>query len=304
MILLFAISSTLAVGSITIFGFANNLQSVPLSIVGVSYSLAAFPALAKLFSLGKKNEFLLEIATASKHIIFWSLPAIVLFIILRAQIVRTVLGSGQFSWSDTKLTAAALALFSISILAQSLILLLVRGYYAAGITIKPVIINVSASIFTIISSFVLIYWYKTEPTLKFFFDSILRVSNLNGTEILLLPLAFSIGMILNLIFLWISFEKDFGKLEIIIKKSFFESVFASFVIGYFAYISLDIFDNFLNINTTVGIFLQGFLSGLVGILFGLFVLIILGNQEIKEVAKTFNKKIFKVKPIVSGQEEL
>ena len=62
------------------------------------------------------------------------MPAVVLFIVLRAQIVRSVLGSGAFDWADTKLTAAALALFSISLIAQSLNLLFVRGYYASGNT--------------------------------------------------------------------------------------------------------------------------------------------------------------------------
>lgn len=303
-LVLFSISSTLAVGSITIFGFANNLQSVPLSIIGVSYSLAAFPTLSRLFASGQKTEFLDQVANAAKHIIFWSLPATVLFIVLRAQIVRTILGSGEFSWNDTRLTAAALALFSISILAQSIILLFVRGYYSAGKTVKPVIYSVASAIFTIGLVFLLMWWYRIDETLKFFFDSILRVSNLVGTEILVLPLAFSIGMILNAILLWFSFEKDFGSISASLKRPFFHSLTASLVIGYFSYTSLQIFDNFFNLETTMGVFAQGFLSGIVGLFFGLIILIVIGNNEVKEVWKTFSAKVWKVKPIVSGQEEL
>ena len=56
------------------------------------------------------------------------------------------LGSGAFSWSDTRLVAAALALFAISIVAQGLILLFVRAYYAAGKTRRPLMVNLFSSI--------------------------------------------------------------------------------------------------------------------------------------------------------------
>lgn len=303
-LVLFSISSTLAVGSITIFGFANNLQSVPLSVIGVSYSLAAFPTLARLYSSGKKDEFLSQLSNAAKHIIFWSLPAAVLFIVLRAQIVRTILGSGEFSWNDTRLTAAALALFSLSILAQSLTLLFVRGYYSAGRTIKPVIYSILSTVLTIVTVFALMWWYRVDETLKFFFDGILRVSNLPGTEILVLPLAFSIGMIFNAIILWISFEKDFGCISTCLKRPFFHSLTASLIIGYFAYSGLQFFEKFFNLNTALGVFAQGFLAGMLGLFFGLITLIVIGNSEIKEVWKTFSSKVWKVKPVVTGQEEL
>jgi putative peptidoglycan lipid II flippase len=303
-LVLFSISSTLVVGSITIFGFANNLQSVPLSIIGVSYSLAAFPTLTRLYASGKKDEFLGQLANAAKHIIFWSLPATVLFIVLRAQIVRTILGSGEFSWNDTRLTAAALALFTLSLLAQSMTLLFIRGYYAAGKTIKPVIYNIFSTLVTIILVFALMKWYQVDETLKFFFDGILRVSNIPGTEVLVLPFAFSLGMILNAFILWINFEKDFGSITKSIKRPFIHSLTASLIVGYFAYSGLQIFERFFDLNTALGIFAQGFFAGLLGLFFGLITLIIMGNSEIREVWKTLSSKIWKVKPIVVGQEKL
>jgi predicted lipid-binding transport protein (Tim44 family) len=54
----------------------------------------------------------------------------------------------------------------------------------------------------------------------------------------------------------------------------------------------------------MGVFAQGLFSGLIGIFFGLIVLIIIGNVEIREVVKTLSSKIWKVKPVVVGQEEL
>ena len=124
-----AMASLISVGSIAIFNLSFNLQSVPLAIIGVSYSMAAFPTLSRYFSNNNLGAFVEQIATTARHIIFWTLPLSGLFIVLRAQIVRTLLGSGNFDWADTRLTAAALALFSISAVFQVLILLFVRGIF-------------------------------------------------------------------------------------------------------------------------------------------------------------------------------
>jgi putative peptidoglycan lipid II flippase len=303
-IFLFGVSSTLMAGSIAILGFANNLQSVPLSIIGVSYSLAAFPTLSRLYANQKTQEFLEQVSNATKHIIFWSIPAIVLFVILRAQIVRTVLGTGEFSWSDTRLTAATMALFTFSVLAQSLILLFVRAYYAAGKTFKPVLYSIYSTLFTVILVFFFLSIYDNNMTFKFFLNGLLRVSDLEGTKILILPLAFSLGMILNTFIIWRAFEKDFGKISNIIKKTFWDSVFASLVLGYFTYSALQFFSDIFDLNTTLGIFAQGFFSGIIGIFFGFITLIVLGNNEIKEITKTLKNKVWKVKPIVPDQSEL
>lgn len=127
-------------GSISTFNFSLNLQSVPLGIIGVSYSIAAFPTLAKYFTGGERDKFLNELLTSAKHIVLWSIPIGALFVVLRAQIVRTVLGAGAFSWDNTRLTAACLAIFAISVVAQSLILLFIRAYYAMGQTKKTAVL--------------------------------------------------------------------------------------------------------------------------------------------------------------------
>ncbi|MCI0533528.1 oligosaccharide flippase family protein, partial [bacterium] len=110
-LVLVAIASLVSQGSVSIFQFAFNLQSAPLSIIGVSYSVAAFPMLVRLFGSGDTKKFLEHMGSALRHIIFWSIPVVFLMIVLRAQIVRVILGSGAFNWEHTRLVAAALAVF-------------------------------------------------------------------------------------------------------------------------------------------------------------------------------------------------
>src|SRR3989338_2876160 len=186
---LVAFASVMGAGSIAIFNFSWNLQSVPLSIVGASYASAVFPALSRFIAGGQRSKFFDDVVVSARHIIFWSLPMMALFVVLRAQIVRTILGAGNFSWSDTRLTAACLAIFTLSIVPQSLLLLFVRGYYALGKTWKPLIINVLSSIFLVFLAYYLVFLFKTETTFRYFIERLFKVEDISGSIVLVLPLA-------------------------------------------------------------------------------------------------------------------
>jgi putative peptidoglycan lipid II flippase len=305
-VLLFLISraSLMAEGSIAVFNFSFNLQSVPLAIIGVSYSVAAFPTLARLFSEGERGKFARQISSAARHILFWSFPAITLFIVLRAQIVRTILGSGEFTWSDTRLTAAALALFAFSIVSQALVLLFVRGYYAAGRTARPLIINVSTSLFIIVLSYGLTHLFSTSLFFQYFMESLLRIEGLPGSAVIMLPLAYSIGMIMNSLILWYYFDRDFQEFSFSIKKAFTHAFSSAVFMGVVAYHFLILFGRLLDITTFKGIFLQGLFSGVIGIISGVLLLRLLGNEEIEEISKSVRKKFWKSRVISADKESL
>ena len=303
-LILVALASFMAEGSITVFNLSFNLQSVPLSIIGVSYSIAAFPTLARLFSNGDRLTFVSHIISAARHIIFWTLPVLVLFIVLRAQIVRTILGTGEFDWADTRLTAAALALFVVSAASQSLILLFVRGYYAAGRTLKPLFINIGSLLFIVACAFMFNTIFETSALFRYFLESLLRIEYLPGSKVLILPLAFSIGAFLNIVLLWYFFKKDFEvsfrELACTLRQSFLASVIAGFV----THQSLRVADNIVDINTFFGIFSQGLVSGIVGVAAGIIVLKLIRNKEIEDIQKTLTHKFWKTKPIAPDQGDL
>ncbi len=301
---LVSFASLISPGAISIFQFSFNLQSVPLSIIGVSYSVAAFPVLARLFSAGEKKPFFDHVVNAARHIIFWSLPVVFLFIVLRAQIVRVILGSGAFNWDDTRLTAAALALFTVSLLAQSIILLFTRGYYAAGNTKKPLFINTASSLLVIVGAFFLLRAYDVSPAFKDMIESVLKIQNIAGAKVIMLPLAFTLGMAANATLLFAFFQRDFGNFTREIQRSFFHSLLASFTIGFVAYEFLAIFARVFNLDTFFGILFQGLFSGLLGIAAGILVLSLLKNSEFATVQRSLSRKFWRSKPLVQGQEEL
>lgn len=304
LISIIAFASYLSSGSISIFNFSFNLQSVPLNIIGISYAVAAFPTLVKSFSGEKKSEFKNHLKSTARQIVFWSLPVIFLFIVLRAQIVRVILGSGSFSWENTRLVAASVAVFSVSILAQGMTALLSRAYYAAGDTKRPLIVNLFCSILIIILSFVFLRIFENVAIFRYFIESLLKVEDIIGTEVLMLPLAYSTGTILNFILHWYFVRRDFMEHESFITKTFFQSLGASFFIGVVAYIGLNIFSPIFGTTTGWGVFLQGFISGILGICVGIVVLYLLKNEEIKDLAETLKTKFWRTSVLVSPQEEL
>ncbi|KND48319.1 MAG: virulence factor [Parcubacteria bacterium C7867-003] len=290
---LVSFASFFVVGSISIFNFSFNLQSVPFSIIGISYSLAAFPTLTRLFSNGHREKFVEQMIVSSRHIIFWSVPISVLFIVLRAQIVRTILGAGRFNWDDTRLTAAALALFTVSLVAQNLVTLFVRSYYSQGKTKRPLVMNVLSAGLIVIGSYYFIHLFQTSLYFKYFMESLLKVTDIPGTIVLMLPLGFSVGLFINLIIHWWDFTYNFPSFSKPVLRTFFQITGASTIMGFVTYVCLNIFDNLVDINTLTGIFLQGFLSGIIGILSATIVLYLLKSTELKEVWTTLHHKIWK-----------
>ena len=301
---LFYLASFMTAGSISILALSYNLQSVPLAIIGLSYSSAAFPTLTKLYSEGKKSEFINHVIAAARHIIFWSIPVAILFVVLRAQIIRVIFGSGNFNWDNTRLTAASLALFSLSVTAQSLELLFVRGFYSAGMTKKPLVISTITSVLAFVFAIGGVYMFNTFSFFRDVFESLFRVSGVPGTSVLMLPLAFTLSALIDIIWLWRIFEIDFKGFSVVLKRTLFDSLCASIVMGYVTYLILNISGNLFVFSTGLGVFLQGLIAGVCGICVGILVLYLLKNEEVKEIGVTLHHKIWGAKAVVPEQTEM
>lgn len=307
MIIMSASASLLAVGSISVFQLAYNIETAPLMIIGVSYAVASFPAMTRLFVENKKREFVDIVHRAVRTILFFSIPASVLFIVLRAQIVRVLLGAGNFSWSDTRLVAASLALFSLSITAQCLVLLFVRGFYAMNNTKTPLFINLLSVVVTGLSLVWLLFFYSEYPMFRLFLESLLRVEGVGGASVVLLPLAFSIGQVFNAVMLWFLFYSKNNEHVIetrSILQTAFHSLGAAIISGAAAYITLYFLGIVLDQTQFFGVLLQGVIAGIVGIGIYAIFLIALKNEDIVIFGQTLRSKFWRQKPITPEKPTL
>lgn len=287
------VASTLAIGSLAIFNLANNLQSFPLGIFGVSFAIAALPTLSVLATKKKINEFVATFSTTFRQILFFIVPVSILFYVLRAQIVRIIFGAGQFDWFDTRLTAACLAIFALSLFAQGALPLLVRGFYALQNSKTPFYIGLISLVINLISLFFFRWVFSFDNWFSFFTVAILKMNDLwhlIDLRVLALPAAISVSSIFNLILLMIWLRKLIGQLDgWKIMDSVFRILFAGLGCGLFSYISLQIIHYIVITETFVGIFIQGFIAGIVGLL-GYWLLGYLLNMEEMDIFISSMKK--------------
>ena len=207
LIVITAIASTITAGSITIFNFSNNIQSLPIVIVGVSFAVAIFPALSRFFAQNQKKEFLENFSSIFRQILFFIIPISILIFLLRNQIIGILYRTGKFGLEDAKLASACLGIFALSIFAQSLIPLLARAFFSLQDTKIPTLITISAVFLNIILSFSFIWLLRASNIFSNFlieFFSLLRNENIS---LLGLPLAFSISAIFQFVLLTLFLRK-------------------------------------------------------------------------------------------------
>jgi len=275
------LASSLESGSLTVFNLANNLQSFPLGVFGISFAVAAFP----FFS---ENAFKLDVLKARfsstlRQILFFIIPASVLLITLRAQIIRVILGSGEFSWRDTLMTIDTLGFFALSLFAQASIPLLVRVFYARRDSLRPFYLGLLSVAFNIILAFIL------RPYL-----------GVAG-----LALAFSIATILNFILLWLTLYLQIGSLDL---HKIFSSVFkfaaAAIAAGAMVQILKVVIWPFIDMTTFMGVFSQLVVAGLGGAFTYLFFCYLFRSEELMAALRVFKKRLLVKKQKLPAQDEV
>ena len=222
-----------------------------------------------------------------RHIIFWSLPIIGLVVVLRAHIVRVLLGSGQFDWSDTRLTAAVLAVFVVSLVAQALLLLLIRTLYASGRTLVPLLVGLVSSAVAVAVAYGALFVWRVAPDLSIYTQEILRLTSLDGAEIVVLAVAFAVGQLVQLLLLLLAvrylLQVPFGGLARLVGRS----VVATGVGSTLVYLTLQFVVEGVNQETLIGITLQGAVAAVIGIAGVWLTYRLLRTPELTEIVGSF-----------------
>jgi putative peptidoglycan lipid II flippase len=303
MIVFVMIASSLAVGSVAVLQFAYNLQSVPLAIVGMSYSVAAFPVLADLLAKKEEKKFVAYVTTALRHIIFWAIPITALVIVLRAQIVRVLLGSGSFNWDDTRLVAAALALFVLTLVGQAILLLLVRAFYAGGLTRIPLLVTALGTGVGAAGAYVCTRLFASTGSFATLVSEVLRLNGVVGVEVLMIPLGFLFGIVIELIVMFCLFSWRFSLPWRNLFVSFMRALLAGILGSLVAYLALAFVVEGVNQDKFIGIFIQGLTGGLFGVAGVVATYYVLRSPELTEITKSFKMRIWKT-DVVAPQPDI
>lgn len=262
------IASTLPSGSLAVFNFANNLQSFPIGIFGISLAIAAFPTLSAVAFNEKK--LVENFSNVFRQIMFFIIPAMVLFLTLRAQIVRVVLGAGNFDWNDTMLTFETLRFFAISLFAQASLPLLARVFYARHNSKTPFMVGIFSAITNV---FLALYFVRKG-------------------DVSSLALSFSIASMVNFVILWLMLRREVGALD---EKRIFMSILKLGISGVFAGWTIQsakiLIAGYVNMEKLWGVFMQGFISGIIGLLVFVAFCSLLRSEEFFYFWNAFKKRI-------------
>ncbi len=295
-----ALASTLLSGSISILQLAYNLQYIPVGIFGLSFAIAAFPQLTDYRIEGNGKRWGETISASLRAILFWVAPLSALFYVLRAQIVRVAFGGGRFDWGDTILTAAVFGVFSVAIIAESVIPLLVRSFYSIGDTRRPLLIGAVASFISILSAVLLVTIVNRFPgELVDFFRHILKVGDTKGIAVIGLSWAFVVGGICEAVTLFLVLRKKtkryFGENTQIPVEwgALFRIGWVALLAGIVTFGTLRTVNLVVTLDTFAGVFTQGTLSFLAGAVTYVGILYLFGTKEIIDLLETARRHLFR-----------
>jgi len=276
-------ASLLVPGSLAIFTLASNIGAIPIGLFAVSFSLAAFPTLSFSASEKRNGDFFDTLSRTTKRILFFVVPVSMLFIVYRAQVVRVILGSGQFDWNDTIATFNVLAWLSASLFAQGLIPLFARAFYALQDTKTPLFIAILGEAVYVVSVILLMPRYGTNA----------------------LAMAFSLGNAVNVLFLLLALRK---KVEGWDDTQFFREnamiFLAAILAGGVAQVSKSVFAFFTMspLDTFLKVFLQLSFGSVLG--FGTFLLLChwFRIEEYRSLRRFVVSKVLRTPEAISSVE--
>ena len=251
-----------------ILTFADDLQTLPVRIFGMSIGQAALPIFACALKEDDDNKFKALVSKTVLQVFFLVMPVTMLFFILRVPLVRLSVGADKYSWEATVMTSYALGFFCISLVSQSLIFVISKAYYALGDTKRPLFYGIISTAINALFAFVFVRYL--------------------GLGVWSLALAFSIGTIVNSALLIMGLPQkiktpiDWGYLL----KSLNKIILASYVMGIALYIPMKALDKFIFDTTrTFNLMLLTLLVSILGFASYLMISKLLKVEELEMIGK-------------------
>ena len=165
------LASRMAAGSVTVFNLARNFQSAPVTFVGASFAVAAFPALSNAFAADDRPAFLGLVRRNLVSIVALTVLASIAMVVVGEIAIGILLGGGEFGPDDVSRTAAVLSAFALSVPFESTSALVSRAIFATRHTLFQALASIAGLLVAMAATLLLV------PAL----------------ELIALPIGFAIG---------------------------------------------------------------------------------------------------------------
>ena len=279
---LLSLASRLGPGAISEFTLGGNLEAVPLSLIGAAYATAAFPVLSELHGKGEREQFRQTLTNAARQVILLSSIILVFTIVLRVYIVRVILGSGAFGWQAMQVTAAVLALMVLSLVAQGIILLAARAFYAANRSWNPLFVQLADLGISVGSAWAFVRLAQIYPAFGVSLQNLFGLTNV-GTEVLFVAAGFTVGQVLMGCVALATLRTVAPAVARSLLLPFAQALAAAAAGGLVCTVALHVLGGITETSGIVRVIANAGISGIVGITVTAGILFLLKNQEFREI---------------------
>ena len=301
-------ASLFGIGVLSVFQISFNLFSVFVTLLAVSFATASFPVLSKLYAEKNHRALAEEILSSIKYLLLLTLPISFYVILMRAQLVRIILGGAGLSWEATRLIAFSFALMSSLLLVQALSYFLNRVAYASHDVQSPFFSQLFGTLVMIFFLWLAAAWGEEKILSQDLFPKIsnlLRIdlADFSSVKALILPLAVCLETLISTFFLvyFLRRKNTFPFLALkSLQKTLIDSLLASGLLFLSVYLFLRLFEPLLQIQigeytTLPGLILQTSLTSVFGFLVWYLVLKYRKNEEIQSLEVNLKNKIWQKK---------
>lgn len=266
------LASTLVEGSISALNYANKLNGFVMAMFITSVAAVIYPMLSKLSSEDNKEKFTSSVVQSINSVILLVIPISVGAMVLATPIVKLLFQRGEFDARATSMTAIALIMYSIGMVAFGLRDILGKVFYALKDTKTPMINGAIAMIMNIVLNIILVKYLQLAG----------------------LAIATSISAIVCIFLLFGSLKRKigyFGQDKII--KTTVKSISSAFVMGVVTYFVYSMVSNLLGLGVVKESISLVISVGAGSITYGILV-ILLKVDEINIITDMMKRKLNKV----------
>jgi len=234
--ILASLSGIVGAGGVAALYYANRIFQFPLAIFGIAIAQAVLPTMSREALEKEPDKLKYTLSFSLRVINFIIIPASIGLIMLAVPMTRVLFERGKFDQDSTRITANALAFYSIGLFSYSGIKILVSCFYSLKDTLTPVKIAGASLLLNIVLNIVLMFPLK-----------------IGG-----LALSASISGIFNFFALFYMLRKKIGPLEgYKISGSFLKVLMAGLVMAAIIYICS--FKTGLNLFIVIAIAIAGYI---------------------------------------------
>lgn len=272
-------------GQLALFYLAQSLMNIPIGLFGVTIGQAALPVLSQNTAQKDLEEFKKNFLFSFFQVLYLALPLTAILLVLRLPTVRLAFGVPNFLWNDTLDTGRTLALLTGAIVAQSVVQITVRGFYALHDTKTPLFVSI-VSVLT-----------NTSLAALFIFRF--------GWGIKGLAIAVSISSMIQLGLLLVLLNKSVGGFDQRkIVPPFAKIGLASLIMGIFLWVPMRFLDRYiLNTTHTVELIILAVVASVTGLVFYVILSYLLKIEEFSAVVSLI-KRLGKWREVLKQSDEI